>query len=282
MKDLAGLMARKSPKLDVVRALFARSGNQCAFPKCQHSLVNKKNQYVGEICHIEAASPGGQRYNSQQTDEQRRDYENLVVMCHAHHVETNEASEYTVEVMKAFKQDHERRYEESSFQVDESVLQGIADDIQIYWDRIDRLNRFEHVAPPDVAVSIDSKATFMDIIESCRDSLEWLCARHDSLRESNERLPGDFCRLLQDNGVDPTKFDDVPIPENPFVSRDWETYFIALPNGLQRLQVDLVHLELKFLEECLKTDAESQEVKSRLDETRRRFAQMAQSEVAVD
>jgi len=141
--------------------------------------VHKKYQFVSEICHIEAASPGGQRYNSRQTDEQRRGYDNLVVAK-----------------MKEIKELHERKHEGSSFQVDESVLRGIAEDIQTYWDRIDRLNTLEHIAPPDVAIPIDSKATFDQILEYCRATVVWLCSRHDALRESNERLPDNFCRLL--------------------------------------------------------------------------------------
>jgi len=68
------------------------------------------------------------------------------------------------------------------------------------------------------------------------------------------------------------------------VNRNWETLNVTLPNLLQRLQIDLVHLELKFLdlEECLKTDPDSRELKSRLDQTRNLFAQMAQSAVDVD
>jgi len=245
-------------------------------------LVNKKNQFVSEICHIEAASPGGQRYNSRQTDEQRRGYDNLVVMCHAHHVETDDASEYTVAKMKEIKELHERKHEGSSFQVDESVLRGIAEDIQTYWDRIDRLNTLEHIAPPDVAIPIDSKATFDQILEYCRATVVWLCSRHDALRESNERLPDNFCRLLESIGVDPKKLNSLPIHEDPLVNRNWETLNVTLPNLLQRLQIDLVHLELKFLEECLKTDPDSRELKSRLDQTRNLVAQMAQSAVDVD
>jgi hypothetical protein len=35
-------MARLAPKIDVIRALFARSGNQCAFPRYVQALVNQK------------------------------------------------------------------------------------------------------------------------------------------------------------------------------------------------------------------------------------------------
>ena len=39
---------------------------------------NKKNQLIGEVCHIEAAEIGGERYNPNQSDEDRRDYSNFI------------------------------------------------------------------------------------------------------------------------------------------------------------------------------------------------------------
>jgi len=39
------------------------SGNQCAYPTCTESLVDEFGGYVGNVCHIEAAEKGGQRYN---------------------------------------------------------------------------------------------------------------------------------------------------------------------------------------------------------------------------
>ena len=56
-------MARLAPKLEVLRTLFALSGNQCAFPGCNHSLISNKGTFITEICHIEAANEGGERYN---------------------------------------------------------------------------------------------------------------------------------------------------------------------------------------------------------------------------
>lgn len=90
-------MRRLAIKVDVLKALFARSGNQCAFPGCTQPLINAKNKYIGQLCHIEAASRGGERYNPDGNDEHRRRFENLVLLCYRHHVETNDVDEYPVE-----------------------------------------------------------------------------------------------------------------------------------------------------------------------------------------
>lgn len=55
-----------------MKKLFALSGNRCAFPDCDKILVDEHDNIFAQICHIEAAEPGGVRYNPNQTDEERR------------------------------------------------------------------------------------------------------------------------------------------------------------------------------------------------------------------
>ncbi len=90
-----------------LKRLFALSGNICAFPDCDKVLVNQKNAKNSNICHIEAASPGGERYNPNMTDEDRADYPNLILLCVQHHDETNDVEKYTVQVLKDMKSKHE-------------------------------------------------------------------------------------------------------------------------------------------------------------------------------
>ena len=68
-----------------LKRLFGLSGNICAFPDCNALLVNEKNALDSNICHIEAANEGGERYNSSMTDEERADYSNLILLCRQHH-----------------------------------------------------------------------------------------------------------------------------------------------------------------------------------------------------
>jgi hypothetical protein len=90
-----------------LKKLFALSGNQCSFPGCKEVLVNAKNAKNSNICHIEAANQGGERYNPQMTDEERADYPNLFLLCVQHHDETNDVKKYTVDVLRDMKQKHE-------------------------------------------------------------------------------------------------------------------------------------------------------------------------------
>jgi hypothetical protein len=96
---------------DTVRRLFLLSGNQCAFPGCTHPIISEKGVYVGEVCHICAAEPGGQRFDEHQTNDGRRSFENLMLMCHDHHVITDNVDEYPVDKLHEMKSAHESRFD---------------------------------------------------------------------------------------------------------------------------------------------------------------------------
>jgi len=93
-----------------VRELYLKSGNRCAFPGCNQSMFNDNGDFVGQICHIEAAEPGGERFNKNQTNEQRRHSSNLVLMCYPHHVATNDVDKYPVTAMARIKTEHEKKF----------------------------------------------------------------------------------------------------------------------------------------------------------------------------
>jgi hypothetical protein len=102
-------MARLEIKESTLKKLFALSGNRCAFPGCAQTVVNEHADLIAEVCHIEAASEGGQRYNRDQSDEDRRGFDNLLILCPTHHAVTDNVAEYPVERLRRMKQDHERR-----------------------------------------------------------------------------------------------------------------------------------------------------------------------------
>jgi len=72
--------------------------------------MDEDGTFVGEICHIEAAEEGGERFNASQSNEQRRAFENLLLMCHRHHVKTDDVDAFPVAKLKEMKQRHEAKY----------------------------------------------------------------------------------------------------------------------------------------------------------------------------
>jgi hypothetical protein len=117
---------RLTPTKDVLRELYLKSGNQCAFPGCVHPIINKDGVFVAELCHIEAVLPGGERFNPAQTNEQRRAFENLLLLCHAHHKVTDDVELYPVERMREIKESHEIKFTNAV-----EVIQQIVDRTQL-------------------------------------------------------------------------------------------------------------------------------------------------------
>lgn len=101
---------RLAPSSQTVQRLYLLSGNECAFPGCRQPIISEEGTLVAQIVHIEAAMPGGERYDESMEDEDRRAFENLMVLCYPHHKITDDVNEYPVERMRQIKRDHEQRY----------------------------------------------------------------------------------------------------------------------------------------------------------------------------
>jgi hypothetical protein len=98
------MSAYSSPLLKV---LFSKSGNRCAFPKCT-SPITEGETVIGEICHIAAASPKGPRFDAGQDDAARNGLGNLILFCPTHHTVIDaDVESYTVERLLKMKLDHE-------------------------------------------------------------------------------------------------------------------------------------------------------------------------------
>jgi hypothetical protein len=65
----------------------------------------------GKSATLASAEPGGERFDRGLTNEQRREARNLLLLCHDHHVVTNDETEYSVQRLRDMKQAHEERFE---------------------------------------------------------------------------------------------------------------------------------------------------------------------------
>lgn len=116
---------RKAPTEATIKRLFALSGNRCAFPSCSQRLVDDDGNLLAQVCHIEAANPGGERYNPHQTDEQRAAFDNLILLCANHHIVTNNVERYPVAALRAMKQAHEAENEGSSYTPPDDIIERV-------------------------------------------------------------------------------------------------------------------------------------------------------------
>ncbi|WP_447759272.1 hypothetical protein [Pseudomonas moraviensis] len=112
---------RLTPLSGTLRELFLKSGNLCAFPECANLIMNSDGVFIAQICHIEAAEKGGERFNPCMTNEDRRRFDNLMLMCHEHHKVTNDVSVYTVDRLKNMKLQHELRFSDPGRVIFDSI-----------------------------------------------------------------------------------------------------------------------------------------------------------------
>lgn len=95
------------------KALWGRAGNRCTICRCQLSVDSDVGTegptIIGEECHIRSRRPAGPRYEADYPQSQLDAYENVVLLCPAHHKEVDEkVGKFTSPVLEALKSDHER------------------------------------------------------------------------------------------------------------------------------------------------------------------------------
>lgn len=113
-------VVRLDPTPSTIKKLFAYSGNQCAVPDCQEQLVDASGAMLGKIAHICAAEAGGPRFDPKMTNEDRRAFENLLLVCGKHHDIIDHQPNvmtYTAKVLRKYKAAHEDRFRRAEHQL---------------------------------------------------------------------------------------------------------------------------------------------------------------------
>lgn len=102
---------RLKPRTDTLRELYIFSGNMCAMPDCKTLLIDEYGTWIGEVAHIYAASNGGPRANTSLSQEERRDAENLILLCrNCHRKIDDKVEQYPAKILIKIKERHEGPY----------------------------------------------------------------------------------------------------------------------------------------------------------------------------
>ena len=108
-------MSSRQISVRVVKELYAKSGNCCAFSGCNEQLFEDAN--VGQICHIQGVSPGSARYNPDLSEEVVNGIDNLILLCSNHHKLIDEREDlFPVEKLLEMKKTHENIVSQAIFQ----------------------------------------------------------------------------------------------------------------------------------------------------------------------
>lgn len=108
-----------------VKKLYGLTHNQCSNPDCRKPLLvpgKTRGTYgqVGKIAHIKAADNGGPRWELAMTDDERRSFENLILLCSRCHDLVDDVElvvDYPVSLLEKWKREHE----DNSWQPSENI-----------------------------------------------------------------------------------------------------------------------------------------------------------------
>jgi len=120
-----------------VKILWSAAGGRCAFHGCWERLCCQEAEgaapyTLGEMAHICGEKPGANRHDLGQTDAERDDYQNLILLCPTHHTlidrKENE-SVFTVAALQEMKAAHEaqvlERLDKDEFRTNAALVRTI-------------------------------------------------------------------------------------------------------------------------------------------------------------
>jgi hypothetical protein len=116
---------------------------------------------ISKICHIEAASEEGPRWNPSMIDDERRHFDNLILLCdECHSIIDNKDNEegYPVSLLKEWKKEHEATQTYSYLNAKPSLLSSVIGSIA----NLDFDSKNESLARK-LAFKIDYKIKYNDL-----------------------------------------------------------------------------------------------------------------------
>jgi hypothetical protein len=244
-------------------------------------LVTNDNLFVGEVCHIEAAQPGGPRFNRSSDDDARRSFDNLILLCHPHHRRIDsDVDRYSVDELREMKAVHESGFLRDQFKVDESVVYEVEREMREYWADVRRRQR-EHIVP-DLAVRLEADAAGIEVFRQLDDAIRRLEELVGSFAKSDEWIGEELSKFLEDIGYNLDLIQGVPYYENPFELRNWELHHIGAPNALLDCKTLVLQAEVHYLSAYVKLHPTDVQAQARLGEVKDSLAKIAGSHGYVD
>ena len=119
---------RKEVNAATIRKLFSLTCNKCALPTCNNTLIYEEFDDVrAEICHIQAATPGGPRFTKSKSDKELASFNNLIVLCKNCHDEIDKnPKKYDTEILFRIKNQHEKKCKKTPYQIPDSIIDRIS------------------------------------------------------------------------------------------------------------------------------------------------------------
>jgi hypothetical protein len=105
---------RLDPTPSTLRQLYLASGGFCAMSDCKKHLIDNKGTWIGTVSHIVSAEDGGPRADPNMSPNERRAFQNLVLLCanHGREVDDKKTGEtiYPRSRLQKIKSEHEAKF----------------------------------------------------------------------------------------------------------------------------------------------------------------------------
>ena len=228
---------RKNIKPNIIKALLANSGNRCAFPGCNQPIVNEEHKIIAQLCHIEAASQNGPRYNKEQNDEERNGYDNLMFMCYKHHHETHDIDIYPVSKLKQT--------------LPSSILKEF------------------------IKMSINMNLSFYDLMKEIKEAIEYIEDDSNIIIGQVDTLNDRIIKHLETLGYNTSNWKKQHYYDNPFENPDWEMLHLGMPNLINIIKYRLIQIEILYYSEYLKLHNNDNLMRQQLEKSKTELMSVA-------
>lgn len=265
---------RKNIKPNIIKALLANSGNRCAFPGCNQPIVNEEYKIIAQLCHIEAASQNGPRYNKEQNDEERNGYDNLMFMCYKHHHETHDIDIYPVSKLKQIKQEHEEKYKYNPYQFDFSLIYKANNEFKEYCSKIEKLDKASKI-PDDMKMSINMNLSFYDLMKEIKEAIEYIEDDSNIIIGQVDTLNDRIIKHLETLGYNTSNWKKQPYYDNPFENPDWEMLHLGMPNLINIIRYRLIQIEILYYSEYIKLHNNDNLMRQQLEKSKTELMSVA-------
>ncbi|MFJ3706468.1 MULTISPECIES: hypothetical protein [Streptomyces] len=220
---------RLEVKDSVQRKLFMLSGNECAWPDCRQVLVPEEGGWFGQIAHIRAAERNGPRFDKAMTNNQRRGFDNLVLLCGKHHRlidDPERQHQYSREDLEKIKIRHETRFARAldDLSRDEeqyldgttantvvhcSTLLGLYGDFLDEEQRLGEIERFNRIADHLATATLAARQLLCSVVKAnSRIGVAEAARRNGGTKRQVYDLV-DELRRLHLAEIDPTPWDEL-------------------------------------------------------------------------
>lgn len=187
-----------------LKRLFGTSNNLCAFQGCKMPVIDSYGDVRVQICHIESAEKGGQRFNPNMSNEDRRSFDNLILLCSNHHDETNNVINFPTVVMRGIKQKSMDTFINSGEELGSNlVLKKFLEDK----DKVEKI-LLEKNKVVDLTVN-SSKINFPENLDKIAEVLNW---------NKNNGWEKERSLLLKDFAIFATEIGKIPIVNRNYLS----------------------------------------------------------------